>query len=121
MRYDGQWGHEIIVGRNERETVSRREYYESIGWPVPPEPEVPRNVEHVWFWFHEITRRRAPGFDGASPLTFTEVESWSRLTGTEIRPWEVELLFTIDDAFLDQRSTEAAAMRERNQEQSSGR
>jgi hypothetical protein len=79
-------------------------------------PECPSQVEHVWLWFWEITRRRAPAFDGAAPLTHTEVEAWSRLTRTVIRPWEVKMLFRIDDGYLEQRAKEIEGQRDRQKE-----
>jgi hypothetical protein len=36
----------------------------------------------------------------ANPITYTEVEAWSRLTRTFPTPWEVSALMRIDDAVL---------------------
>jgi len=43
--------------------------------------------------------RTSSGF-GANPITYLEIESMSRLTGTPVAPWQVDLLRVMDSAFL---------------------
>lgn len=40
---------------------------------------------------------------GQEPLTFQELGAWTRLTGTELTPGEVDLLFMLDTAFYETR------------------
>jgi hypothetical protein len=36
---------------------------------------------------------------GRDPLTFLEIDAWQRVTGLELCPGEVEILFLLDTAF----------------------
>lgn len=43
-----------------------------------------------------------PGGMGAAPLTWGEIESWARLTGHQVAPWEAEILRHLSIAFVQQ-------------------
>ena len=43
-----------------------------------------------------------PGAMGATPLSWTEIDAWARLTGREVAPWEAELLRHLSIAFVQQ-------------------
>lgn len=91
--------------RGAKETISLEEYFRRYGAEVPPPPPVPEAGEHLVFWFRELSARRTAGFDSPNPITCTEVESWARLTNTQIRPDEVKLIFRMDEAYLSALST----------------
>lgn len=87
---------------------TRRQRNARFGQPSP-ENDIPDAVEHVWEWFWDLSARRK---SGPEALTYAEVGEWQRLTGTAIRPEEVEMLMKMDDAFLaecreEQRSHQA--------------
>lgn len=63
----------------------------------PPGIDVPDVVSHVWRWFWSLNRRRT---QGPNPIGFAEIESWSRMTRTEVLPVEIEMLIAMDDAFI---------------------
>lgn len=59
----------------------------------------PVEVEHVWDWYVELDSTRNSGFD-IGPVTFAEIESWSRLMKIEVSPFEVQSLRAIDKAYI---------------------
>lgn len=57
---------------------------------------------------------------GPEALTYAEVGEWQRLTGTPIRPEEVEMLMRMDDAFLSEVREEERARIEQQREAMKG-
>lgn len=70
--------------------------YEEKGLFVIPEPEPPQEAEHVWEWFWQLSAQRRPG---PEPIEYREVQAWSELTATPIRPAEVQMLMAMGGAF----------------------
>lgn len=56
-------------------------------------PDVPGQLSYLWIWFFEIKRTHAP-------LTWQEIQSWSRITATPICGRDAQALIKIDDAIL---------------------
>lgn len=54
----------------------------------------------MWDAFNKVSRRRQSAA-GLNPLTYVEVEAFSRLTLTYLSAWEVDLLMRIDDAIIE--------------------
>lgn len=54
---------------------------------------------HIWEWFVELHNARQSGF-AANPISFHEIESFCRMTGAIISPWELSVLRRIDQAVL---------------------
>jgi hypothetical protein len=106
-----KWGHKIASKEGPIE-VTRAEFNESFGVPVPDDPVV--SLEHVWSWFWHLSNRRQPGFDSQAPITYSEIKNWTLLTRTVVTPSEVELLIAMDDAYLEQISIERKARHERD-------
>lgn len=77
--------------------MTLRAHYEQAGRSADiSEIEVPEAGEHLWSWFWSLERGRACGMNGPEPLAYAEIEAWARLTGTELRPWEVDALKAMD-------------------------
>ena len=81
-----------------------REHYQKANI-VPDElkfaqsmPEVGR---HVWEWFGKLHKRRGSSGFGPNPLSCTEIEKWACLSKLILRPWEVEIIYKIDEAYLE--------------------
>ena len=49
-------------------------------------PEPPRELMYLWKWLGDLSY----------PMSFAELEAWGRLTGHELRRWEVEALVKLD-------------------------
>lgn len=54
-------------------------------------PELPEELRYVWEWFREV-------FAG-EPLTYTELQAWSNMTGKRLTGWEAELIKSLDRIF----------------------
>mgnify|MGYP003578108817 FL=1 len=63
-------------------------------------PEFPRELGYLWRVYHRIRRRMAGGFAAPNPIGWQEIDAFVRQTKFRLAPWEIELLETIDDAFL---------------------
>lgn len=63
--------------------------------------ELPDSCRHVWYWFNELSNTRSEGFNGALPITFTEIKSYFDLQKLEPQDWEVQLLKRLDIAYIN--------------------
>jgi hypothetical protein len=63
-------------------------------------PEVPIAGRRVWSIFLELNATRASGM-GPSPISYGEIEAWSRLRREPVRPFEVTMLRALDRAYLE--------------------
>lgn len=89
---------------------TRRERHKRFHQPDPPTASPPHEVAHLWDWFWALSNRRQ---SGPEPLAFAEIEAWSRMTATPIRPEEVEMIAAMDDAYVSATREEQAAAMER--------
>jgi hypothetical protein len=78
------------------------------------EPDIPEEGEHLWEWFFTLSVRRRQGMDGPLALTYSEIRSWSEMTGEVLLREEVALLIGMDDAYLSALAKEREAQREAN-------
>lgn len=53
--------------------------------------EMPARLAYLWRWFLELKK----------PITYTEIEAWTRLTKREIERWEIRALMRLG-AVLDE-------------------
>lgn len=65
-------------------------------------PAVPRETEHLWRWFTDLSRRRGAGM-GIEALSWPEIDSYCQLMGLHPHRWELRALTDLDDAFLASR------------------
>lgn len=63
-------------------------------------PPVPFQLAHLLEWFGELNAGRTDIRVGANPLTWEGMDAWARLTGRDLRPWEVGLLRALDRTYL---------------------
>lgn len=61
--------------------------------------EVPAPARQLWGVFMAWSAHRRSGL-GLHPLTYVDVEAWSRLYGVRLTPWELDTLFELDAAAL---------------------
>ena len=63
-------------------------------------PVVPCQLSHLLDWFAELNAGRTGNGFGANPITWEGLDAWARLTGRDLRPWEVGLLRALDRTYL---------------------
>ena len=61
---------------------------------------MPENYRHCWSWFGELSRTRSSNGFGQNPISYSEIDSWSRLTNIELTPLEVSAIMRLDSAYL---------------------
>lgn len=86
-------------------------------------PECPEELEYLVEWVYALTGRSGRTMDGhALPLTYQEVESFSRVMQHDLDPLEVAAILTLDYALLhpepdeEEREEEQEAEQEAEQE-----
>ena len=47
-----------------------------------------------------MRRRNAGNGFGATPITWADLDAYSRLSGLRLLPWEIEIIELLDDALL---------------------
>lgn len=52
---------------------------------------IPDELAYVWEWYREVC--------GHEPITWSELNSWSQMTGKRLLGWEAELIRSIDRIF----------------------
>ena len=62
-------------------------------------PPLPKAVAYLWRIFMRLSNRRGGGF-GAAPITWADIDGFSRLTHCTLTPWEVEVIEELDGVFL---------------------
>lgn len=51
-------------------------------------------------WFNQIGRARALHEWGFAPISWAEIDAWSRLMRIQPDPWEIDALLRLDRAWL---------------------
>lgn len=62
-------------------------------------PDMPLELAYLWVWFQELSATRGSNGFGPNAITYTEIDTWARLTDTIIRPPEVRMIMTLDALF----------------------
>jgi hypothetical protein len=63
-------------------------------------PEAPSDGAHVWLWFLDLHQGRGSNGFGGSPLSWADIKAWRDLTGTLLRPGEIQAIMALDRAWL---------------------
>lgn len=77
-------------------------------------PSFPTAVGYVWRTYSRLRRRTKHGFNGPQPIDFQEIDAFVRVSRFPLRPWEVQIIEDIDDAFLQPAYRKAADVRNRS-------
>ena len=77
---------------------ARSEFARADDWPVDVLNEPA--LFYVWRWFETLIDCREAGF-GAGPLTYQEIDAWSRLSRVDVSAAEADILRRIDREYRD--------------------
>jgi len=50
----------------------------------------------VWAWFRELDRARHSNGYGLNPLTYSDIDAWSRLRRISLLAWHLDALILMD-------------------------
>ena len=64
-------------------------------------PRPPEGSGILWGAFLALSRARTCGPAGPNPISFTEIEAWSRLTRTPLEPQHVEIITAMDAIWME--------------------
>lgn len=94
------------LSKRQTDGKTLREHLESVRrqtGKTPPElegsDEAPEMTDDWWLWWCELSGGRQQGF-GASPLTWSDIVSWMRLTARRLTALDIAAIRAIDAAFL---------------------
>lgn len=69
---------------------------------------MPQIVEHIWRWFWSLSAKR---HSGPESISFAEIDAWALLTGETPNPNEVQMLMSMDSAWMNAMNDEIKAHR----------
>lgn len=114
VRYSMHWGHKINTAEGPK-AITRAEYNRAFGVAVPPKPEIDECIRYPWTMWARLNNRRPPS-EYITPLSFSEIDAFRRITNESLTPEEVQMIVAVDDAYVRAIAEERDAMRERERE-----
>jgi hypothetical protein len=63
-------------------------------------PPFPRAAAYIWQAYRRLRRRAAVGFSGPQPIAWSDIDAFLRRSGVWLRPWEIQIIESIDDVYL---------------------
>lgn len=72
----------------------------------------PSIIGYVWGWFIDLSRSRSSSGFGHNPLSYTEIQAWSQLTGVAPDTIEIQAIMALDLVYM---SVQADEIRKRSQ------
>ncbi|WP_445263523.1 phage tail assembly chaperone [Rhizobium rhizogenes] len=57
---------------------------------------MPAAGAHVWAWFRELDRARTSNGYGLNPLSYSDIDAWSRLRRISLLAWHLDALISMD-------------------------
>lgn len=67
---------------------------------VPPFPD---GLDYLWNAFLRLARRRGGNGFSMSPITWSDIDAFVRLSGVRFSPWEIEIIESLDELFIQSR------------------
>jgi hypothetical protein len=61
---------------------------------------LPAGGDLIWRWFIDLNKSRSRHTTGPNPITYAEIDAYSRLTRWPIEPRHLEILMAMDRVFL---------------------
>lgn len=86
-----------MQGQLDRARTDKRRLEMEEQLALPPFPEA---VRYLWKAFWDLRSRRGGNGFGPSPLSWSDIDAYNRLTGAQFAPWEVQILTAVDDTWL---------------------
>lgn len=94
---DGNSYRDHLQGQLKRARTPERQAELEEELALPPFPEA---LRYLWTAFVRMRRRNAGNGYGPTPITWADIDAYSRLSGLRLQPWEIEIIELLDDRFL---------------------
>lgn len=62
---------------------------------------IPQELIYLWNWWAQLEKTRMPSMSGISSITYTEIDSWARLSNIKLTAFEVKCLIALDTVFVE--------------------
>jgi hypothetical protein len=69
-------------------------------------PELPKLVEHLWWYYLELHDGRGGNGFGANPIAYVDIQAWSQLARVRLEWWETNAIKAIDRLFRSTKTEE---------------
>lgn len=98
---------DLKLGKTDKDGISEREHLEVVKKTtgktplalVPP-TDFPKDLEHVWIAFLELSERRGYSQVGPLPITYSDIFHYKEVTGNQIDPNEVSTILELDRIYM---------------------
>lgn len=64
-------------------------------------PKFPKLLDYPWSVFLQLSSTRQTDMNGYMPISYTEIESWKRLTDNELSEIDLKIIRKLDQVFLE--------------------
>jgi len=95
------------LNKADKDGVTLREHLEQVKKATGYAPEglennteFPNPLSHVWSFFLQLHQSRTMGFSGPNPITYSEIESWVKLTNNQPNPLDVGIIKRLDSLYM---------------------
>jgi len=98
--------HQFGLNKPDQNGITLREHLEQVERQTGKTleelqgPEFPFPLSNIWSAFIDLSSTRGQGFSGPLHITYNEIKAYMELTGTELRPWEVEVIKGLDRVYM---------------------
>jgi hypothetical protein len=110
-------GNEFALAERQSDGAPLRDHLETVARATRKTPAelaaltavpCPYPLQHLWLAFLELTSTRPSNAMGVGePLSFSEIESWARLTRRPLTAWQVDVIRRLDTIYLSQAAKSA--------------
>jgi hypothetical protein len=109
-------GNQMALAEKQSDGATLREHLQAVARQIrkmPPElaeltaVRCPVLLQYLWQAFLELSSARGSTGFGPAPLSFLEIESWSRLTHRTLTGWQINVLKQLDSVYLSKQAEQA--------------
>ena len=98
---------DLTLREKQGDGVSLRHHLEALQRQTGVTPEqlipvpFPETLEFIWRDFHELNNDRTSNGYTLNPISYTELDAWSRLTNKAVTAQEIDIIKQLDAVFLN--------------------
>lgn len=68
---------------------------------------MPAALAYLWRTYNRIRRRAAAGGFGPSPISWADIDAFTRHSRFALAPWEIEIVEQLDDLYMGEQAKQA--------------